>query len=89
MKLLNGDPIGSFDKHMEYMQENIKLKKRIDDLMNDIQELKEEMSERSVESHKHTKRHPVESGWWNFYVGQTDGHVTARYKLQQLIEKYS
>ena len=27
-----GDPVGSFDKHMQYMHENIELKKRISDL---------------------------------------------------------
>lgn len=58
-------------------------------LMQDLIALRDEMSKRSEDSHKYSKLHPVESGWWNFYVGQTDGHVTARYKLQQLIEKYS
>lgn len=61
----------------------------VDELMKDLIALKDEMSKRSEESHQYTRLHPVESGWWNFYVGQTDGHVCARYKLQQLIEKYS
>lgn len=28
----SGDPVGSFDKHMQYMQENIELKKRVAEL---------------------------------------------------------
>ena len=28
----SGDPVGSFDKHMQYMHENIELKKRISEL---------------------------------------------------------
>jgi hypothetical protein len=60
----------------------------VEQLMNDLIALKEEMGKRAEESHQYTKLHPIESGWWNFYVGQLDGHNTACYRLQQLIEKY-
>lgn len=58
-------------------------------LMQDLIALRDEMHKLTQQAHGRTKEHPIESSWWNFYVGQTDGRNTARYKLQQLIEKYT
>lgn len=61
----------------------------VDQLMVDLKELKEYMSDVAERAHVDAKKFVIEGNDWNFHVGKMDSAGTARYKLQQLIEKYS
>lgn len=61
----------------------------VEQLLLDIKEIKEYMAKEAERSHSDAKRHVIDGNDWNFHVGRMDAAGTARYKLQQLIEKYT
>lgn len=59
------------------------------ELLLDLIDLKEYMANEAERAHSDAKRFVIDGNDWNFHVGKMDSAGTARYKLQQLIEKYT